>query len=205
MISLIDFYTGSEGDANPTLSEMRLGSEPAMALLFTADAQETRLHYIGDESVRSYVVCPGTGCPACHCGVEPRQFNLLPVFDVAACAVKVLRVSARRQQDGLGPLLLPHLRDKAIASKLILISRNGATYTLEARLLAAHANRGEAAIKAFLDELQAGLKLETSFPRMSPEELAEVPAITAKLAAIGGWQPPGAKDQETPDADSEES
>lgn len=209
MTNLIDFYSGSEDGPNTVLSEARLGVEPTMLCLFTPDYEQARLHFIDDDSVRSFVLCPGTACPVCHCAVEPQLFNLLAVFDVASGAVKVLRVSARRQQGCLGALLVLHLRDKAVASKVILISRNGAKYTVEARPLAPNAKRGEGVIKAFLEEQQTGLKLESAFPRMTPEELSEVPTIAAKLAAIGGWEPPAdvntdqAPDQE-PEAGSEE-
>ncbi|MEO6595305.1 MAG: hypothetical protein ABIP94_11180 [Planctomycetota bacterium] len=211
MTNLIDFYSGPDGEPVPTLSEMKLGLEPAMAMLFTADIEPTRLHYVADEAVRSYLACPGTGCPLCFCGVEPPTFHLLPVFDVEAGLVKVLRIPARRQPGGLGPLLVPHLRDKDIASKVILLSRNGAKYTIEARPLGTNARRGEAQIKAFLEDQQAGITLAGAFPRMSPEELAEVPAIAAKLDALGGWKPPPEADREratdaqAPDVDPDES
>lgn len=190
MTNLVDFYSGPDGEPAASLSEMRLGTEPAMAMLFTADSEEARLHFVADDAIRSYVACPGAGCPICHCGVAPTTFHLLPVFDIESGTVKVLRIPARRQPGGLGPLLVPHLRDKAIANKVILISRNGAKYSVEARDLAANARRGEQQIKAFLDEREAGLKLVAAFAHLPPAELAEVPAIATKLAALGGWQPP---------------
>jgi hypothetical protein len=211
MGSLIEFYSGSEDGQNTALSELRLGVEPTMALLFTADCDDVRLHYIGDESVKAYVICPGAGCPACHCAVEPQLFNLLPVLDVASGTVKVLRISARRQRGGLGPLLVPLLRSQDVGSRVILISRNVAQYRVESRPLGMHADRGEAAIKAFLDQKAGGLKLESAFPQMTHEELSDVPSIAAKLAAIGSWKPPShegsepATDQETSGSGSEES
>ena len=190
MTNLLDFYSGADGEPMPTLSEMKLGQEPAMAMLFTPDSEEVRLHYVSDDAVRAYVVCPGSGCPLCYCAVEPKTYHLLPVLDMESGMVKVLRIPARRQPDGLGPLLVPHLRDEAIASKVILISRNGAKYTVEARALGANAKRGEHQIKAFVDDREAGMTLGSAFPHMTPEELAEVPTIAAKLDALGGWEPP---------------
>jgi hypothetical protein len=209
--NLVEYHSGADGEPTPSLTEMRLGREPAMAMLFTAECEAARLHYIADDSVRSFLVCPGHGCPLCFAGVEPDSFHLLPVFDVEAAAVRVLRISARRQIGGLGALLVPHLRDKGIASKIVLIARNGPKYSVEVRPLAPHADRGEAQIKTFLDKQQAGLKLESAFLHMTAGELAEVPSIATKLAPLGGWVPPHnaaagpASDEQTPNGESEES
>lgn len=189
MTNLIELYTGADGGRQP-LAEMKLGPQPAMIQLFTADAQETRLHFVDDETVRAYVVCPGAGCPVCYCGTRATAFHLLPAYDVESQTVKVLRVPENRRPDGLIAKLLPHMRDPDIAGKVILLSREGASYTVEARPLGPGAQRGDAAIKAFLDAHRQGLDLESAFLHMTPEALAEVPKIANRVGAIGGWQPP---------------
>ncbi len=190
MKNLIDHYSGSDGAAAPALTELRLGAEPAMALLFTPDVDEVSLHYVDDDSLRAYVVCPGTACPVCYAGSKPVQFHLLPVYDIESSTVRVLRIPSNRKPEGLGAKLTLQLKSKDVANTVILLRREGPVYTVEARPLGPDAKRGEAEIKVFLDEVEQGLLLESAFPRMAAEELAEVPKIAKRLAAIGGWQPP---------------
>lgn len=188
-INLIDHFTGG-GEGPPPLVELRLGEQPAMAQLFTAIAEPTRLHYLDDETVRAYVACPGTGCPVCYTGSPPKDFYLLPVLDIESGLVKVLRVPGNRWSNGLPAKLLPYLQDPDVRSKVFLISRIGSNYTVESRPNADSGNRGDAVIKEFLDRFQSGLRLSSAFPAMSPAELAEVPKVANRLSAFGGWQPP---------------
>jgi hypothetical protein len=207
MGNLIEYFTGDDNPSQSRLTEMKLGREPAMGLFFTADTEDVRLHYVDDESVRSYVRCPGTGCPLCYCGIEPQSFKLLPTYDVEAGDVKVLRISTRRSPDSLGPLLVPHLRDPDVASKLILLRRDGPKYGVEVRKLGPNAKRGESAIREFLELRGEGLQLQSAFELMSPVELSEVPKVAAKLEAIGGWEQPANDEPEgdTATTDGEES
>ena len=190
--NLIDYYSDAGDGAPSTITELRLGAEPAMTLLFTPECQEVLLHYVADESVRSYVQCPGEGCPICYTGSSPSRFDLLPLFDVESGIVKVLRIPDNRRPTGLAAKLVPHLKDKDVADKLILISRQGTTdYSVEARPLGPDANRGEVEINAFVERVDEGLQLRGAFPEMTPAELAEVPKVAARLEALGGWVPPG--------------
>lgn len=190
MKNLIEYYTGSDSGSRPALAELRLGPEPAMVMLFTAEADDVRLHYIDDDVVRAYVPCPGTGCPICYTGMRPWQFDLLPVLDIESSTVKVLRVRDDRRPEGLAGRLMPHLKDKDNVNKVILLRRDGAVYTVEARPLGSDAKRCEVEIKAFLDDVEKGLRLDSAFRHMTPEELADVPKIQKRLEALGGWKPP---------------
>jgi hypothetical protein len=190
--NLINYYSDSGDGAPSPLSELRYGAEPAMVLLFTADCQETSLHYVDDEAVRSYIKCPGAGCPICYTGAAPARFDLLPVFDVESAIVKVLRISDNRRPEGLAAKLIPHLKDPHSADKLVLISRRRmADYRVESRQIGPDAKRGEAEIKAFGEHLEQGLQMDAAFQAMTHIELAGVPKIAARLAALGGWNPPG--------------
>lgn len=191
MKNIIDHFSDSGDGAPSQLSELRFGAEPAMVLLFTAEGQETSLHYVDDEAVRSYVRCPGAGCPICYAGAVPASFHLLPVFEVESATVKVLRIPDNRRPAGLAAKLIPHLKDENIADKLVLISRRGmADYRVESRPLSPDAKRGEVEIKAFGEQLGNGLQLGSAFWAMTCNELAEVPKVAARLGAMGGWIPP---------------
>lgn len=188
--NLLDYYSDAGDDAPSALSELRLGAEPALVLLFTAEYQEVKLHFVDDETVRSYIKCPGSGCPICYAGSAPTQAHLLPVFDVESGTVKVLRIPDNRRPNALAAKLLPHLKAENCSDKLILISRREANYSVEARPLGPDARRGEVEIKAFAERIENGLQLDGAFLAMTHTELAEVPKVAARLAALGGWTPP---------------
>ncbi len=189
--NLINYYSDSSAGAPEPLTELRLGAQAAMALLFTPEAQPVSLHYIDDEAVNGYVKCPGDGCPVCYAGAKPSHFDLLPVFDVESGVVKVLRISDNRRPAGLAAKLIPHLKGEGAADKLILISKPTRTdYSVISRPLGTDANRGEAEIQAFSEKFDNGLQLGLAFRAMTCNELAEVPKVAARLGAMGGWIQP---------------
>ncbi|MEO6594321.1 MAG: hypothetical protein ABIP94_06175 [Planctomycetota bacterium] len=192
MGNLLDFFSGGADEAQPRLKELRLGQEPAMIMAFTADASEARLHWIDDPAVKTFVVCPGKGCPVCHLGSDATKVWLLPVYDVEGRDVKVLRITMRLQPGGLGACLIPHLNDKAIAQKVLFVKRDGTNYSVIARPFTPLADRGEQVVGEFLAAQRDGLKLESAFRSMTAVELSEVPPIANKLAALGSWKAPDA-------------
>ena len=111
MSGFFDYYTGSGAEPDSSLEELRLGEEPRMVLLFTKDTEDVELHYVDDEAVNSYVVCPGAGCPICYTGSASKRAALLPVFDLEDQSVKVLRVLYSRRLKSLGLALVPQLSE----------------------------------------------------------------------------------------------
>ncbi len=92
----------------------------------------------------------------------------------------------RGRSTSLGTPLFPHLEDPDIAEKVVLLSRTESRYSAESRSLSENVQRGEDAVARFLDRRKEGLRLESAFLCMAPEELAEVERIRRKLDALGG-------------------
>ena len=201
MGNLLEFMAGG-GDGQPSqLQELRLGSDPAMVLLFTADTADVGMHFVDDPSVNSYVICPGKGCPVCHLGSAAVATMLLPVYEIGTRTIRVLRVPKRRQPGSLAACILPHVAGGKPSDRLLAITRNGAKYTVVAHDVAAAANRGEDVVRAFIAGTDTDAQLKSAFKLMTPEELADVPAIANKLATLGTWQPPAAAPEaEEPDS-----
>jgi hypothetical protein len=190
MPNLIDELEGPDNQASVSLHQTRLGKEPVMVLLFTAEVENAALHFEGDEAVFSYLPCPGKSCPLCYLGSAPQQSYLLPVLNLESREVEVLRIPSKRGPETLAAALKPHLKDPDIASKVLLISRNVNRYRVEARPLARDADHGADVVAAFKTASENGLQLVTAFPRLSAAEIAEVERVRRKLDAIGGWSPP---------------
>lgn len=200
MGNLYEFFSGgADGPANQ-LEEQRIGADPTMIMLFTADTTDVNMHFVEDPAVRSYVICPGPGCPVCHVGSAPVLMMLLPVYDVTTRSVRVLRLPARRQQGSLLALIMSHAPKGAPTNRLLAITRNGMKYSVVAHQIAATADRGDEVIRAFLDHHAKGLKLESAFQSMTAEELADVPQVANRLSMLGTWQPPSAATEDAAEA-----
>jgi hypothetical protein len=74
----------------------------------------------------------------------------------------------------------------------IVITRAGFEYVVQHRPLAAAADRGEQVVKAFLTDIDEGLKLSSVVRHLSREEMVEIPRIRRLLDAFGGTPPSGA-------------
>jgi len=190
MTSLSDLANEGAGEAPSILNELRLGTEPAACLLFEDDTQEVSLHYESDPSVRSYVICPGPGCPACFLGSAPKEFGLLPVLNIESGEVEVLRVSRQRGPGALLDGLLPIVKRSDLADLLVLIRRAGMRYSVSTQPLAEGATRHEQVIAAFQEAMQGGLRLSSAFYAPTASELAETERIRRKLDAMGGYEAP---------------
>ncbi len=190
MVDILDAFGASGGPER--LEVVRIGATATMLMLFTSDADPARLHWEDDPTVKSYVPCPGAGCPLCFVHEAQTEYQLLPVLELEKKRVGVLMVSMARGPFSLAAQILPHLRDKEIQDKLILVSRDRGKYSVTVRPLGERADRCASAIQAFAQVREAGLRLVTAFPKLSAVELAEVPRVRAKLDAMGGWQPPEA-------------
>lgn len=189
MASLSDFFGGDDFGAEPELREIRIGDDAVPVLLFTEDMASVKMHYVDDESVKSYVVCPSEACPICFVGTAPKDFMLVPVFAVDDGEVRVLRISTVRGPGALGPALRAVLRDPHLDTKVVMISRHNYRYSVNVRPLSDTADRGESTIGRFSAAVDKGLGLESAFHHMSAEELATVPKVARRLATIGGYKP----------------
>jgi hypothetical protein len=87
------------------LEILRLGSNETALRLFTPDAVPVSLHYLNDPPFNGYLHCGGEDCPLCQAGVRREERLLLPVYDMAARAVRVLPVSKNSSPGALLPQL----------------------------------------------------------------------------------------------------
>jgi len=190
MADIRDVFRDLEPELPELLEPVRLGLAPSMLLLFTADGDPAKLHFVPDPTVKAHVPCPGARCPVCYVGDPPVRVHLLPVVNVRTRAVEVLRVPHRRGPGTLATLLLPHFDDEDLQDKLFVVTRDGARHGVEVQPLGERADRCTAAIEGFRKAREEGLSLLVAFPEYSAAELGEVPEIRRMLDAVGGWDPP---------------
>jgi hypothetical protein len=166
------------------LEVVRLGSDETAIIPFTADSERVDLHYCSETEINSYVVCNGPDCVLCRIGRKRDQRLLLPVYLPAAGSVGILPVSR-----SLRPYaLLPQISNVLKAEKPIVmfVTREVAKYTVSTVELQKDVDGGEAAIKRFLDDYEAGLHdFSTVYPRIDNEQLASVEEI-GKMMTLKG-------------------
>lgn len=194
MASLFDLALATGGDDAAPLRELRLGGEPAVVMLFTADIEQSLLHWEKDPRFNCYVVCPGPGCPLCWLGNAPSEFALLPVLNCESGEVEVLRVSRQRGVGKLMDGLLPVLARRDLAENVVVIQRDTpySPHIVTVEPLASGASRHEDAIEQFKEQVAGGLKLTSAFCAPTAAELLEAARIAKKIAARPGYMPPPA-------------
>jgi len=163
---------------------VRLGSDETAIIPFTADSESVDLHYCSETEINGYVICNGSDCLLCRIGRKRDQRLLLPVYLPAAGCIGILPISR-----SLRPFaLLPQISNVLKAEKpmVMFVTREGAKYTISTAELQKDVDGGEAAIKRFLDDDQAGvLDLTTVYPRVDNEQLANVEEIGRMMALKG--------------------
>jgi len=166
------------------LGVVRLGSDETAIIPFTADSESVDLHYCSETEINGYVICNGSDCLLCRIGRKRDQRLLLPVYLPAAGCIGILPISR-----SLRPFaLLPQISNVLKAEKpmVMFVTREGAKYTISTAELQKDVDGGEAAIKRFLDDDQAGvLDLTTVYPRVDNEQLANVEEIGRMMALKG--------------------
>lgn len=182
-----DLFRGS-GDVPVGLACVQLRAEPVLLRFFADEFEEAKLHYVEDDAVRAYVNCPGAGCPLCHLGSAPQLTYVFAAYNIERRAVEALRVPAALGPGTLLSQLKPVFEDvDGAANRLVVLSKDGAKTVVRTRALAAGADRGERAIREFLDRKDAGLSLTSAFSSMTAQELAELPRVKLKLDALGDY------------------
>jgi hypothetical protein len=189
MVDFFDLLNDLPSDGDTRLEEARVGEDPLAFLVFTTEAEPASMHFEKDESVNSYVICPGKACPICWLGSRAKEFILLPIRDVESGQVKVLRVSTRRGPASLLDQLRVHLGAPDSPDRLLVLSRKGNVYHLKVERLGPDADRGAVAIEAFVEARKNGLKLASAFTSLSAEELSELGRIRKLLDARGFGTP----------------
>ncbi len=166
------------------LEVIRLGSDETAIIPFTSDSEAVDLHYCSETEINSYVICNGPDCVLCRIGRKRDQRLLLPVYLPAAGCVGILPVSR-----SLRPFaLLPQISNVLKAEKpmVMFLSREGAKYSISTVELQEDVDGGEAVIKRFLADCEAGLHdLTAVYPKIDNEQLASVEEI-GKMMTLKG-------------------
>jgi hypothetical protein len=168
----------------PMLEVIRIGSDETAIIPFTADSEGVDLHYCSETEINGYMVCNGPDCILCRIGRKRDQRLLLPVYLPAAGCVGILPVSRSLRPYALLPQLSNVL--KAEKPMVMFVTREVAKYTVSTVELQKDVDSGEAVIKRFLDDYEAGLHdFSTVYPRIDNEQLASVEAIGRMVALKG--------------------
>ena len=178
-VNLLDVATAESNES--LLEVVRLGSDETAIIPFTADSEAVDLHYCSETEINSYVICNGPDCALCRIGRKRDQRLLLPVYLPAAGRVGILPVSR-----SLRPFaLLPQISNVLKADKpmVMFVTRDGAKYIVSTAELQKDVDGGEATIRRFLDDYEAGLyDLTSVYPRIDNEQLAAVEEIGRMMA-----------------------
>lgn len=177
----------------PGLTANSITERPSILAFFTTDAPIVKLHWHKDQG---HYVCPGEGCPACEVDKPPRDTFLFPVINLPRHRVEVLRVPHIVNPDGtlisdsliMGIAAL--MSDPSITDKVAKVSKSGSyryavdpvsgTIPLESKMLIQNL------VTKFQSDLATGaISLEDFYPRLTAEEIREIPSIHEGLKLCG--------------------
>jgi len=168
----------------PTLDVVRLGHDETAMIPFTSESVEVEVHYCSETEINSYVLCNGSNCVLCRIGRKKDPRLLLPVYLPASGCVGILPVSRSHRPFALLPQIFNVL--EAEKRMVMFVTREGAKYNVSTNELQKDVDSGEAAIKRFLDDKEAGLHdLSTVYPKINNEQLANVEKIDRMMTLKG--------------------
>ena len=172
-------------ESNETLLErVRLGSDETAIIPFTSESESVDVHYCSETEINSYVICNGPDCVLCRIGRKCDQRLLLPVYLPAAGCIGILPVSRFLRPFALLPQISSVL--KAGKPMVMFVVRDGAKYSVSTVELQKDVDGGEAVIKRFLTDYEAGLHdLSAVYPRIDNDQLADVAEIGRMMALKG--------------------
>ena len=166
------------------LEVVRLGNDETAILPFTAESVEVDIHYCPETEINSYLVCNGPDCILCRIGRRRDQRLLLPVYLLVAGCVGILPVSRSLRPFALLPQISHVL--KAEKPMVMFVTREMAKYNVSTTELQKDVDGGEAIIKRFIEDNNAGLHDLTSvYPKIDNEQLACVEEIGRMMALKG--------------------
>jgi hypothetical protein len=181
-VNLLDL-ADSETVESP-LEVVRLGSDETPIIAFTADSEEITVHYCPEPEIKGYVACNGSGCVLCGIGRKREQRLLLPVYQPVAGCVGILLVSRSLRPFALLPQILNVL--KAKKPMVMFVTRDDSRYTVSTAELQKDVDGGEAAIKRFLEDSEAGVvNLSSVIQKIENQQLADVGEIRQRMALKG--------------------
>jgi hypothetical protein len=181
-VNLIDLAAAESVES--VLEVVRLGSDETAIIAFTADSEAVDLHYCPEPEITSYVVCNGPDCVLCRIGRKRDQRLLLPVYLPAAGCIGILPVSRSLRPFALLPQISNVLKTKK--PMVMFVTGNRGKYSVSTAELHKDVDGGEAEIKRFLDDYEAGFyDLLAVYPKIDNEQLACVEEIGRMMALKG--------------------
>jgi hypothetical protein len=185
LVSLLDFGNETEQDKVPPPLTV-LGTreeEPVYVSLFTTQGVEVTAHRLDGTD---FVHCLGKDCPACAAQLKPGLYLLLPLVDLVDATIKILRVPTKKGAGTLKTEILKVLQLPNCGEIVTKISRKKFHYTVDAVREDALNPDVTAAIKRFVEQLEAGLVDITSVvTRMSASEMLQHEGIAKRLELEG--------------------
>jgi hypothetical protein len=187
LVSLTDLAT--ESDKHEPLTVLTTRAEPVYVSLFTDQSLRVITHYLERAETWSggLVDCLGKDCPACSALVERKPFGLLPVADLTDGRIKILQVPAEK---GPGRLLTELVKVLSLPNRANIVTKISRIsyhqYVVAAHREAALNPDVAAAIKRFIEELEAGLvDLRSVITTMPASEMAQHERIARRLELEG--------------------
>jgi hypothetical protein len=181
-VNLLDVAAGES--VEPSLEVVRLASDETAIIPFTANSEEVDLHYCQETELNGYVICNGNGCVLCRIGRKREERLLLPVYLPAKGCVGILPVSRSLRPFALLPQVTNVLKSEK--PMVMFVARVGAKYSVSTAELPEDVDGGEAAIKQFHEDYEAGIvNLSSVYPKIENEQLADVEEIGRMMALKG--------------------
>ncbi len=84
------------------LVEARITDDETPFIFFTAEATPVTLHYSKDQE-NPYLRCNGSNCLQCRVGRRPKNFLLLPAYNILSQSVEILRLRDSNRPGALLP------------------------------------------------------------------------------------------------------
>jgi hypothetical protein len=179
-----------EGGEGPgaDLAVIRLDQNERLLVPFTTTLLPMVLHYLDYPSLQGYVQCNGPGCLLCRVGRQQEKRDVWPIYDLVEKAVGVLLISPNQRPHSLRRLLLPVFRRLAGGEGPLLLSlrKDGSKFSGSTLPLPEAADHGAAAIRTFLEQVEAGqVDLGSPLQKLADEDLAMIEEIKAHMVAKG--------------------
>jgi hypothetical protein len=178
---------GGEGPG-ADLAVIRLDQNERLLVPFTTTVLPMVLHYLDYPSRQGYVQCNGPGCLLCRVGRQQEKRDVWPIYDILEKAVGVLLISPNQRLHSLRCLLLPVFRRLAGGEGPLLLSlrKDGSKFSGSTLPLPEAADHGAAAIRTFLEQVEAGqVDLGSPLQKLANEDLALIEEIKVHMVAKG--------------------
>jgi hypothetical protein len=186
-VSFDEYFAEAPSPGNSGFLEaVHLSSTPAQVVLFTRDGASANIHFV---TGGGYVHCNADRdgrCLACEAGLAIEKRMLLPVYDLTASAVKVLRIPKSFEPHSLFAHLKLRLNAADATGKVCEITRSGNRYQVRDLPAAPEADLGAEHIKSFLERMEKQeVSLRDCITSYSNRELADIPEVVTRATHRG--------------------